>query len=65
MSKGRYGIHGGQYIPETPMNEIINLEERYEFYKNEPEFNTELNQLLHEYVSRPSIPAANMLQSDV
>ena len=35
MSKGRYGIHGGQYIPETLMNEIHKLEESYEFYKNE------------------------------
>lgn len=33
MSKGRYGVHGGQYIPETLMNEIINLENAYEHYK--------------------------------
>ena len=38
MSKGRYGIHGGQYISETLMNEIIKLEEAYEFYKNDKEF---------------------------
>ena len=38
MSKGRYGIHGGQYVPETLMNEIINLENAYEHYKNDPEF---------------------------
>ncbi len=38
MSKGRYGVHGGQYIPETLMNEIINLENAYEHYKNDPEF---------------------------
>ena len=36
--KGRYGIHGGQYIPETLMNEIHNVEKAYEFYKNDPEF---------------------------
>ena len=55
MSKGRYGIHGGQYVPETLMNEIINLEKAYEFYKNDPAFNAELNQLLAEYAGRPSL----------
>lgn len=55
MSKGRYGIHGGQYIPETLMNEIINLEKAYEFYKNDPQFNDELNTLLREYAGRPSL----------
>lgn len=55
MSKGRYGIHGGQYIPETLMNEIINLEKAYEFYKNDPEFNAELDTLLREYAGRPSL----------
>lgn len=55
MSKGRYGIHGGQYISETLMNELIHLEECYEFYKNDPEFNEELNQLLKEYAGRPSL----------
>lgn len=49
MSKGRYGIHGGQYIPEALMDEIIKLEKAYEFYKNDPEFNAELNKLLKEY----------------
>ena len=38
MEKGRYGIHGGQYIPETLMNEVIRLEEAYTFYKNDPDF---------------------------
>jgi tryptophan synthase beta chain len=55
MSKGRYGIHGGQYIPETLMNEIINLENAYEHYKNDPEFNAELNKLFKEYAGRPSL----------
>lgn len=55
MSKGRYGIHGGQYIPETLMNEIIHLEEAYEFYKNDPAFHAELDQLLKEYAGRPSL----------
>lgn len=55
MSKGRYGIHGGQYVPEILMNEIIKLEEAYEHYKNDPEFNKELNTLLKEYAGRPSL----------
>lgn len=55
MSKGRYGIHGGQYIPEALMDEIIKLEKAYEFYKNNPEFNAELNKLLKEYAGRPSL----------
>ena len=55
MSKGRYGIHGGQYISETLMNELIRLEECYEFYKKDPEFNAELDRLLKEYAGRPSL----------
>lgn len=55
MSKGRYGIHGGQYISETLMNELIHLEECYEHYKKDPEFNAELNKLLKEYAGRPSL----------
>ena len=55
MSKGRYGIHGGQYISETLMNELIRLEESYAFYKNDPEFNRELNELLNNYAGRPSL----------
>ena len=55
MSKGRYGIHGGQYISETLMNELIHLEECYEHYKKDPEFNAELNKLLSEYAGRPSL----------
>ena len=53
--KGRYGIHGGQYIPETLMSEIHKIEEAYEFYKNDPAFNDELNTLLKEYAGRPSL----------
>ena len=55
MSKGRYGIHGGQYIPEILMDEIHKLEEAYEFYKNDKDFNDELNTLLKEYAGRPSL----------
>ena len=52
--KGRFGIHGGQYIPETLMNAIIELEEAYNHYKVDPEFNKELMKLLNEYAGRPS-----------
>ncbi len=55
MSKGRYGIHGGQYISETLMNELIHLEECYEFYKKDEAFQKELNTLLNEYAGRPSL----------
>jgi len=55
MSKGRYGVHGGQYIPEVLMNEVHKLEEAYEFYKNDKDFNDELNTLLKEYAGRPSL----------
>ena len=48
MTKGRYGIHGGQYIPETLMNAVIELEEAYNHYKNDKEFNDELNTLLND-----------------
>ncbi len=54
MSKGRYGEFGGQYISETLMSELENLEEQYEYYKKDPEFNRELTSLLNEYVGRPS-----------
>lgn len=55
MSKGRYGIYGGQYISETLMNELYRLEEAYEHYKNDPQFNAELTKLLNEYAGRPSL----------
>ena len=54
MKKGRYGIHGGQYIPETLMNAVKELEEAYEFYKRDPGFQAELTELLNEYAGRPS-----------
>lgn len=55
MTKGRYGIHGGQYIPETLMHAVIELEQAYEYYKNDPQFNKELQELFHEYANRPSL----------
>lgn len=55
MSRGRYGIHGGQYVSETLMNELIRLEEHYEHYKSDPDFVRELNDLLNEYAGRPSL----------
>ena len=54
QSKGRFGVHGGQYIPETLMNAVIELENAYEHYKNDPEFNRELTTLFNEYAGRPS-----------
>ena len=52
--KGRFGDHGGQYIPETLMNAVIELEQAYEYLKEDPEFNRELTELLNEYAGRPS-----------
>ena len=52
--KGRFGIHGGQYIPETLMNAVIELEKAYDHYKNDPEFNRELTELFNDYAGRPS-----------
>ena len=53
-SKGRFGKHGGQYMPETLMNAVIELEEAYNRYKDDPEFNRELTELFNEYAGRPS-----------
>ena len=53
-SKGRFGKHGGQYMPETLMNAVIELEEAYNHYKDDPEFNRELTELFNEYAGRPS-----------
>ena len=54
MSKGRFGIHGGQYIPETLMNAVNELEEAYNHCKDDSEFQAELTELLNEYAGRPS-----------
>ncbi len=51
---GRFGIHGGQYIPETLMHAVIELEEAYNYYRQDPIFNRELTTLLDEYAGRPS-----------
>lgn len=61
---GRFGNHGGQYIPETLMNAVIELEHAYNHYKNDPEFNKELKELFHNYTGRPSrlYYAAHMTQ---
>ena len=54
MSNGRFGIYGGQYIPETLMNAVHELDEAYSHFKDDPEFNRELTELLNEYAGRPS-----------
>lgn len=55
LSRGRFGIHGGQYIPETLMNAVIELEEAYERCKADPTFQSELDELLRTYAGRPSL----------
>ena len=55
MSNGRFGLFGGQYIPETLMNEIHRLEKAYAFYKQDEEFQRELKDLLDNYANRPSL----------
>ena len=55
MTKGRYGRHGGQYIPETLMNAVLELERAYTHYKNDPQFMEELQTLYREYANRPSL----------
>ncbi len=55
MSRGRFGVHGGQYISETLMNELLNLEKQYNHFKEDSEFVEELNTLLKEYAGRPSL----------
>jgi tryptophan synthase beta chain len=54
MSKGRFGAYGGQYIPETLMNAVIELEEAYNHFKKDPEFTKDLDHLLKNYAGRPS-----------
>ena len=55
MSKGRFGEFGGQYVPETLMNELIRLEEAYEHFRRDPAFCAELEDLLKNYAGRPSL----------
>ncbi|MDO5308065.1 MAG: tryptophan synthase subunit beta [Planctomycetia bacterium] len=55
MKPGRYGVHGGQYIPETLMNAVIELETAYNHFKDDPQFNCELTALFNEYAGRPSL----------
>ena len=55
MSKGRFGVHGGQYIPETLMNAVIELEEAYKYYQKDETFNRELTELYNNYAGRPSL----------
>ncbi|MGE5580196.1 MAG: tryptophan synthase subunit beta [Bacillota bacterium] len=55
MSKGRFGVHGGQYIPETLMNAVNELEEAYNRYKDDPQFKAELTHLYRDYAGRPSL----------
>ncbi len=54
LSKGRFGIHGGQYIPETLMPAVIELEEAYNRYKDDPQFRADLGELYRTYANRPS-----------
>ncbi|MED9969020.1 MAG: tryptophan synthase subunit beta [Ruminococcus sp.] len=54
MSKGRFGIHGGQFVPETLMSAVNEFEKAYNHYKNDPEFVAELDELMREYSGRPS-----------
>lgn len=55
METGRFGEYGGQYVPETLMNAVHELEEAYEHYKHDPEFNRELDELMKNYAGRPSL----------
>ena len=56
MSKiGRFGEFGGQYVPETVMTAVHELEDAYNKYKDDPEFNRELRQLYRDYAGRPSM----------
>ena len=55
MSKGRFGEYGGQYVPETVMNAVSELEEAYLRCKDDPEFKAELADLYRNYAGRPSM----------
>lgn len=54
MSNGRFGVHGGQYISEPLMKAVLELEEAYNYYKNDPQFQKELTELYNNYAGRPS-----------
>ena len=53
MENGRFGIYGGQYIPETLMSAVRELALSFERWRDDPEFNNELNALLKQYAGRP------------
>ena len=53
--QGRFDEFGGQYVPETLMNAILELDEAFHYYKDDPEFNKDFNKLLNEYAGRPSL----------
>lgn len=55
MSNGRFGKHGGQYVSETLMNAVLQLDEAYKKFKDDPEFLQELRTLYHDYANRPSL----------
>ncbi|MFU0827848.1 MAG: hypothetical protein ACFWTJ_10015 [Lachnoclostridium sp.] len=55
MKKGRFGPYGGQYIPETLMNAVLEVENAYEYYKKDPDFLKELKDLYKNYAGRPSL----------
>ena len=55
MSNGRFGRHGGQYVSETLMNAVLQLDEAYNRFKDDPEFLQELRTLYHDYANRPSL----------
>lgn len=55
MANGRFGVYGGQYIPETLMNVVRELEEAYTYYKQDAAFGRELQSLLQNYAGRPSL----------
>lgn len=55
MKKGRYGIHGGQYIPETLMTAVQEVEAAYLRFEDDPAFQSELTDLLRQYAGRPSL----------
>lgn len=66
QKKGRFGAHGGQFIPETLMNTVIELEKAYEHYKNDADFRNELSELFNEYAGRPSrLYFANKMTQDL